>query len=159
MPFAHGQGSFAEVLDGDLGTPAGVCPDQAWSAAMLVSPVIEGMLGARPDALARRLTLAPHLPSGWRDCEWRGLHVGHTTLDVRVSALPDRVLLRVRRTAGAHLELTVAPALPPGRRMTDALVDDERLVPRVAESMGCLHAAVSFELADEHDVEIWHAKA
>ncbi len=159
LPFAHGQGSFAEVLDGDLGTPAGVCPDQAWSAAMLVSPVIEGMLGARPDALARRLTLAPHLPSGWRECEWRGLHVGHTTLDVRVSALPDRVLLRVRRTAGAHLELTVAPALPPGRRMTDALVDDERLVPRVAESMGCLHAAVSFELADEHDVEIWHAKA
>jgi mannosylglycerate hydrolase MGH1-like protein len=158
LPFAHGQGSFAEVLDGDLGTPAGVCPDQAWSAAMLVSPVIEGMLGARPDALARRLTLAPHLPSGWRECEWRGLHVGHTTLDVRVSALPDRVLVRVRRTAGAHLELTVAPALPPGRRLADTRVDDERLTARVSESLGCRHAAVTFELAEEHDVEFWHVR-
>ncbi len=158
LPFAHGQGSFAEVLDGDLGTPAGVCPDQAWSAAMLVSPLIEGMLGARPDALASRLTLAPHLPSGWRDCEWRGLHVGHTTLDVRVSASPERVQLRVRRTAGGHLDLTVAPALPPGRKLAEASVDEERLVARVSEHMGCRHAAVTFELSDEHEIEFRHAK-
>lgn len=158
LPFAHGQGSFAEVLDGDLGTPAGVCPDQAWSAAMLVSPAIEGMLGARPDALASRLTLAPHLPAGWRTCEWRGLHVGHTTLDVRVGALPDRVQVRVLRTAGGHLEVTVAPALPSGRRITETRVDGERLTARISENMGCRHAAVTLELADEHEVEFWHAK-
>lgn len=158
LPFAHGQGAFAEVLDGDLGTPAGVCPDQAWSAAMLVSPVIEGMLGARPDALASKLTLAPHLPAGWRECEWRGLHVGHTTLDVRVGALPDRILVRLRRTAGGHLEATVAPALPPGCRITEARVDGERLTARVTENMGCRHGAVTFELAGEHEVELWHAK-
>lgn len=156
LPFAHGQGSFAEVLDGDLGTPAGVCPDQAWSAAMLIAPLIEGMLGAQPDALASRLTLSPHLPSGWRECEWRGLHVGHTTLDVRVGALADRVLMRVRRTAGGHLDVTLAPALPPGRRISEVLVDDERLVPRISESMGCRHAAVTFELSDEHEVAFRH---
>ena len=107
---------------------------------------------------ASRLTLTPHLPSGWRACEWRGLHVGHTTLDVRVGALPDRVQVRVRRTAGGHLAVTVAPALPPGRRLTDARVDDERLTPRISESMGCRHAAVTLELADEHEIEFWHAK-
>ena len=66
--------------------------------------------------------------------------------------------LRVRRTAGGHLDLTVAPALPPGRKLTEASVDEERLVARVTEHMGCRHAAVTFELSDEHEVEFRHAK-
>jgi hypothetical protein len=156
LPFARGQGCFDEVLDGDLGSEAGVCPDQAWSAAMLVAPVIEGMLGARPDALAGRLSLTPHLPERWNACEWRGLHVGHTTLDVRVSASPDRVIVRLRRTAGGRLDVTVAPALPAGRAAESVTVDEQHVEPRTSESSGCRHAAVSFELSDEHEVEIRH---
>ncbi len=156
LPFARGQGCFDEVLDGDLGSAAGVCPDQAWSAAMLVAPVIEGMLGARPDALAGRLSLTPHLPERWNACEWRGLHVGHTTLDVRVSASPDRVIVRLRRTAGGRLGVTVAPALPAGRVAASVTVDEQQVEPRTSESSGCRHAEVSLELSDEHEVEIRH---
>lgn len=157
LPFARGQGSFDEVLDGDLGTVAGVCPDQAWSAAMLVAPVIEGMLGARPDALAGRLSLMPHLPSRWNACEWRGLHVGHTTLDVRVTASPDRVTVQVRRTAGGRLSVTVSPALPAGRIATSVMVDEQPVQARMSESSGCRHAAVDLEVSDEHEVEVRHA--
>jgi hypothetical protein len=156
LPFARGQGCFDEVLDGDLGTAAGVCPDQAWSAAMVVSPVIEGVLGARPDALAGRLSLTPHLPARWNACEWRGLHVGHTTLDVRVGASPDRVIVRLRRTAGGRLSVTVAPALPAGRSVTRVTVDEQPVEARASESWGCRHAEVSLELSDEHEVEIRH---
>jgi hypothetical protein len=152
LPFARGQGSFAEVLDGDVGTFAGVCPEQAWSAALLVTPLIEGLLGAKPDALANRLTLAPHLPAQWSECEWRGLHVGHTTLDVRVNTAAERVVVRVRRTAGGRLDVTVAPALSP-HGSVEVRVDDELLQPRVDERHGCRHAHVTFELADEHEVE------
>lgn len=157
LPFARGQGSFDEVLDGDIGTVVGVCPDQAWSAAMLVAPVIEGMLGARPDALGGRLTLTPHLPARWSACEWRGLHVGHTTLDVRVSASPDRAIVRLRRTAGARLSLTVAPAVPSGRVGTSVTVDDHPVTPRLSVAHGCQHAAVTLELSDEHEVAVHHA--
>lgn len=156
LPFARGQGSFDEVLDGDLGTAVGVCPDQAWSAAMLVSPLIEGMLGARPDAVAGRLSLTPHLPAKWNACEWRGLHVAHTTIDVRVSASPDRVIVRLRRTAGGRLSVTVAPALPAGRVATSVTVDEQAVEPRRLESMGCRHVEVGLELSDEHEVEIHH---
>ena len=152
LPFARGQGSFAEVLDGDVGTFAGVCPEQAWSAALLVTPLIEGLLGAKPDALANRLTLAPHLPAQWSECEWRGLHVGHTTLDVRVNTSAERVVVRVRRTAGGRLDVTVAPALS-AHGSVEVRVDDELLQPRLEEGHGCRHAHVTFELADEHEVE------
>jgi hypothetical protein len=156
LPFARGQGSFDEVLDGDLGTAVGVCPDQAWSAAMLVSPVIEGMLGVRPDALAGRLSLTPHLPAKWNACEWRGLHVAHTTLDVRVSTSPDRVIVRLRRTAGGRLSVTVAPALPAGRVATAVTVDEQQIEPRISNSAGCSHASVGLELSDEHEIAVHH---
>ena len=152
LPFARGQGSFAEALDGDVGTIAGVCPEQAWSAALLVTPLIEGLLGAKPDALANRLTLAPHLPAQWSECEWRGLHVGHTTLDVRVTTGAERVVVRLRRTAGGRLDVTVAPAISP-HGSVEVRVDDELLQPRLEVDHGCRHASVSFELADEHEVE------
>ena len=156
LPFARGVGMFEEVLHGGAEHAAGVCPDQAWSAAMLLAPLVEGMLGARPDAPAERLTLAPHLPAHWSECEWRNVHVGHTTLDVRVAARPDRVELRLRRTGGRRLALVVAPAMPSGRVACDATVDGERLAPRVSESYGCRHGEVRLELSDEHVVEIWH---
>ncbi|MGH7539082.1 MAG: MGH1-like glycoside hydrolase domain-containing protein [Gemmatimonadales bacterium] len=156
LPFQRGQGMFDGVLNGDTEEAVGVCPDQAWSAAMLVTPLIEGMLGARPDAMAAQLSLAPHLPKRWSSCEWRGLYVGLTSLDVRVSSQPDRVTVALRRTAGGRLAVTVSPALPPGRTATEARVDDTALVPLSVERMGCRHAEVRLELSDEHEVEIWH---
>jgi hypothetical protein len=156
LPFARALGAFDEVLRGDEERAAGVCPDQCWSAALVVSPVIDGLLGARPDALRRHLTLAPHLPARWRECEWRGLHVAQTELAVRVQALNDRLVVRLRRTAGDRLGVTVAPALPPGRVAGEARVDEVPLRPVCWERLGCRHAEVTLEVSGEHDVEIWH---
>jgi glycogen debranching enzyme len=156
LPFARGQGMFDEVLDGDTGAAAGVCSDQAWSAAMLVAPLIEGMLGARPDAIANRLVLAPHLPASWEDCEWRGLHVGQTTLDVRVRRRPQGVVVGIRRIAGGRLGVDVAPAVPSASGVVEAMADDQPVTPRRYERMGCAHAEVRLEVSDEHEIQFWH---
>jgi Mannosylglycerate hydrolase MGH1-like glycoside hydrolase domain len=158
LPFSRGKGMFDEVLDGDTGAPAGVCPDQAWSAAMLIAPLIEGMLGARPDAIANRLVLTPHLPAAWDDCEWRGLHVGQTTLDVRVRRRPHGLTVGLRRIAGGRLDLVVAPGLSfgSGGAAIEAIADDQPIAPRRFERMGCTHAEVRLEVSDEHEIQFWH---
>ncbi|MBI1967793.1 MAG: hypothetical protein HYS40_07370 [Gemmatimonadetes bacterium] len=156
LPFEGAQGAFDEVLHGDEERAAGVCPDQAWSAAMLVSPVVEGMLGVRPDALEGRLTLAPHLPGAWPECEWRGLRVGAVTLDVRVRSREERVELQLVRTSGPRASVIVSPALPRGRVASEARVDEESVMPRGMERLGCHHGEVTLELSGEHTVEIWH---
>lgn len=156
LPFARAQGAFDEVLHGDEEGATGVCPDQAWSAAMLVSPLVDGMLGIRPDALAGRLTLAPHLPAAWPQCEWRGLRVGQVSCDVRVRAREDRVEVVVRRTAGPPLAVTVSPGLPRGRVPAEARIDEHPVTPRDVERLGCRHGEVTLEMSGEHAVEIWH---
>ena len=56
------KGAFDEVLHGDTGAGAGVCPDQAWSAAMVLTPLMIGLLGFEPDAVRREVGLRPQLP-------------------------------------------------------------------------------------------------
>lgn len=79
------RGAFDEVLDGDTGGGAGVCPDQAWSAAMVISPVVLGLLGMRPSAASRRCRFAPRWPAGWSAATFRQLRVGgsRVTLEAR----------------------------------------------------------------------------
>ena len=70
------RGAFEEVLDGDTGGAAGICSDQAWSAAMVISPFIFGMLGMRPSASARRCIIDPRWPSAWTHARAERVRVG-----------------------------------------------------------------------------------
>ncbi|HLG70764.1 MAG TPA: amylo-alpha-1,6-glucosidase, partial [Chloroflexota bacterium] len=73
-------GAIDEVLDGDDGSSAGVCPHQLWSHALTASPIVEGLLGIQPDALNKRVLLRPHLPAGWDRVQVRNLRLGGHTL-------------------------------------------------------------------------------
>src|SRR6516165_6198507 len=59
-------GHVTEVLSGTyyqgLSTSS---PHQIWSAAMVVSPILRGLLGLKQDAATHTLTLAPSLPANW----------------------------------------------------------------------------------------------
>jgi glycogen debranching enzyme len=85
---ARARGAFDEVLDGESGGSAGICPDQAWSAAMVITPMISGMLGVRPDAVARRCALAPAWPPTWECARVTGVRVGASRFAVAMSR-PD----------------------------------------------------------------------
>ena len=90
LPFQRQRGAFDEVLNGDTGEAAGICPDQAWSAAMLVAPVIYGMLGARASAREGRLDLDPHWPSAWPGAKIERIHVGDSVISLTMERIDDR---------------------------------------------------------------------
>ena len=112
----HEKGAFAEVLDGDTGEAAGVCPDQAWSAAMVVAPLIYGVWGVQPDATARVVRLGLQLPTDWTSAAIEGLRVGQASLDVRVKREEadgetiDDIVVHVRDGEGS-LEAVVIEVL------------------------------------------------
>lgn len=112
----HAKGAFDEVLDGDTGAAAGVCPDQAWSAAMVVSPLFYGLWGVRPNAAARTVRLGLQIPDEWVTASIGGIRVGHASLDVRLVREPsgggteDHITLLVHDGAGA-LETVIVEVL------------------------------------------------
>ncbi|MBV6523008.1 MAG: hypothetical protein MNPFHGCM_03174 [Gemmatimonadaceae bacterium] len=89
------KGAFDEVLNGDTGDAAGVCPDQAWSAAMAIAPFVSGAWGIQPNAPSRELRVSLQLPEDWEAASLDGVRIGSATVDFRV---------RRERRAGSCVE-------------------------------------------------------
>lgn len=103
------KGAFDEVLHGLERTGAGICPDQAWSAAMVALPAVEGLWGVTPRALDGAVRIAPWLPPQRDEMELRRLRVGTTVLDLRVRRRPGKLVVQVRRTHGERIHVELAP--------------------------------------------------
>jgi glycogen debranching enzyme len=134
------KGAFDESLHGLERAGTG-CPDQACSAAMVISPVIEGLWGAVPDALNQTVQVSPYLPQGWNEMALRRLRVGPTTLDLRLRRRPGRLRLGVARVHGPRIRFaaTVRSQAP----VDHITLDDEPL--------GASRAV--FEASAEHELE------
>jgi hypothetical protein len=139
-------GHVAEVLTGDrYQTLATGCPSQVWSSAMVVSPLLAGLLGL--DAQVGQLIIAPHLPADWNHVGVRNLRAGACRVDLRLER--DEAGLRLDlqpRTAGT-CQVTFAPALAPGARVLGVTVDG-RETPFTLETHACdQHVRVALALA------------
>jgi glycogen debranching enzyme len=126
----HGSlGRVTEVLSGSqhvsLSTSS---PHQIWSAAMVVSPLLHGLLGLEHDALARRLRLSPHLPAHWREFEVRNVQVGDATLDLRFTRGVNFIQLEWESPARTGFEFEFSPAISLRARVT-AVDANQRPVP------------------------------
>ena len=95
-------GHVTEVLSGDYYQPLSTSsPHQIWSAAMVVSPLLRGMLGLSTDAKAATLTFAPHLPADWDSLGINNLRVGENQLQLNFTKSLEGISLEAGRTAGA----------------------------------------------------------
>ena len=103
-----GTGGFAEVLCGDTGAPVGVCSDQAWSAAMVIAPVVTGLAGVRPDAMHSRCRLTARLPGKLNTIRLEHLRVGATRLTVEWARSLGRITVAATHTHGPPIALSVA---------------------------------------------------
>lgn len=73
-------GRVPEVISGSLYTPCGVTLHQCWSETMIIQPIVEGMLGFRPNALENKTTLSPRIPFDWTSLDVKNLKIGDNKL-------------------------------------------------------------------------------
>jgi hypothetical protein len=93
-------GHIPEGLHGDLFEPIGITGHQAWSHALAVLPVIEGLLGIRADAMNATLRIHPQLPGGWRELTVQRVRLGANAFDVTVQRGDESSMFRIERVAG-----------------------------------------------------------
>jgi glycogen debranching enzyme len=93
-------GHVAEVLSGNYyQTLATGSPHQIWSAAMVVSPLLSGLLGIETDAANCHLVFAPHVPADWSSFSVDRVRVGAETVNFDYQRTPDNIRLEVQSTA------------------------------------------------------------
>jgi glycogen debranching enzyme len=100
-------GHVTEVLSGDYYQPLSTSsPHQIWSAAMVVSPILRGMLGLEVDAIHHSVKLTPHIPADWERFSVENVRLGKNTLRFGYSRTDEEIVLETGLTSGSE-ECTV----------------------------------------------------
>jgi glycogen debranching enzyme len=119
-------GNTTEVLSGDSYSPLSTAsPHQIWSAAMVVSPLLRGLLGLEADGLARSLVFAPHLPADWPAAGVHGVPLAAARVDLDLSRDANQLSLAIANSGSETISVEFAPAYPPCARLDSATVNGQ----------------------------------
>jgi glycogen debranching enzyme len=151
-------GHVTEVLSGDYYQPLSTSsPHQIWSAAMVVSPILRGMLGLEADAQSHTVTLTPHLPADWRSFSLDNLRVGSTTVALGYQRVPGLLTLEVKRT-GPDCTFDFNPAFSLRTSVASVDLNGRPLPFHVSASASDQHAAIRFQLTQATNTVRIHLK-
>jgi glycogen debranching enzyme len=143
-------GRVTEVLSGDYYTQLSTStPHQIWSSAMVVTPLMRGLLGLEVNALKSSVVLAPHVPAGWNDFAIHNVKVEGSQLDFTFHRAGDDMTLEVQRHGKDNVQLEFSPALSLRAKVADATVDGKKVSLRISANENDQHATVSASIASD----------
>jgi glycogen debranching enzyme len=158
-------GHVTEVLSGDYYQPLSTSsPHQIWSAAMVVSPILRGMLGLETDAIHHTVRLTPHVPADWERFTVENVRIGESTLSMNYSkeeALDDKtpggIVLDVGRTSGSdECTFEFRPAISPLAKVLKVDLNGKPIPFRVEPNSSDQHVIVQFPIkAGKHFLRIF----
>ena len=147
-------GHTTEVLSGDYYSSLSTSsPHQIWSAAMVVNPILRGMLRLETDATHNTASLTPHLPADWRTFSTRNIGAGSCLFDLTWTRDPGVVTVVVQARpadsgGGNSLSpcfLSFVPAFSPRAKVTRATLDGKDMPIHLVPTPDDQHVVVQFD--------------
>lgn len=138
-------GHFTEVLSGDYNESFSTSsPHQIWSSAMVISPILRGLLGLHTDAEAHQITLAPHLPADWSTLAIHNVRVGKVSADFQFHKTPDSIVLETERKGDGDCWVEFSPALSLRAHVTSAELNGRALPFKLQQNANDQHVSIRF---------------
>ncbi len=141
-------GYTTELLSGDYNAPFGRSSHhQVWSEAMVVTPLLRGLLALEVSAEGSTVRFAPQLPADWNSVAVRRVRAGLHTFDLLLERGEGELRVRLSFAEGSDLsrrpplKFVFAPALPLDARVKSVEVGGRPSEFRV-ERMGDAQSAV-----------------
>jgi len=146
-------GHVTEVLSGDYYEPLSTSsPQQIWSAAMVVSPILKGMLGLKVDAISHRLRLSPHIPADWKSFEISNVHVGNAVLNLKYRRDAENVSLEVTRTGSGESTVEFSPAFSHRAEITSTTINGRTFHSQSQPNEEDQHVVTEFPVTSEDTI-------
>ena len=129
LTWAGALGYVTELLSGDFATAFGRSSHhQIWSEAMVVAPVLKGVMGIDADEAGGTLQFAPALPATWDRAAVTNVTMGAMKYDLAFSRQGSAAALHVTRHSspdapGHTHRLVLVPAFPVDARIRRVTVD------------------------------------
>jgi hypothetical protein len=156
LTYTSALGYVTELLSGDFNQPFGRSSHhQVWSEAMVVTPVVRGLLGIEVSAVGKKLRFAPQLPANWDHVEARRVAVGKSRYDLTLRQVAGRMTINITHLTSEPdtLELLLMPSFPLDARIRAVQVQGRNIEFQTSRIGDRLRALVNFEMR-EQSVEI-----
>ena len=146
-------GHVTEVLSGDYYEPLSTSsPHQIWSAAMVVSPLLRGMLGLGVDAATHTISLSPHLPYNWSSFGVDNVRVGDCTVTMQYQRMVQDIALKVQRSGSGPCTLEFSPSASLHAKFIGAEINGRKTSVRVDKNSFDQHATLPIPLNTEMNI-------
>lgn len=149
-------GFVQEVMHGAVYRPAGVCPHQCWSETNILHPVIEGMIGWKPDAIHASASLTPRFPLQWDTVRVTNLRVGATAITMTMERGLRNTIYRIERTAGPSCAVLLAPEIPASMEVNAVNVNGTPVPFERTVARGVLKTPIAVTLDRPQTVRLEH---
>jgi glycogen debranching enzyme len=133
LTYTHALGVVTELLSGDFNTPFGRSSHhQIWSEAMVVTPILRGLLGIEVTDGGSILRFAPQLPANWNSVSVRGVRAGASQFDFLLKRTQGRETINIARSGTEKqagdvrrrvAQLTIAPSFPLDARVRKVTIN------------------------------------
>src|SRR5206468_7855581 len=155
LTFDNALGYVTELLSGAFDAPFGRSSHrQVWSEAMVVAPVLRGLLGLEASGAGRVLTFAPQLPADWERVAVRNVAVGDARVDLALERGRGEETVTVARRGGTAgpLRVRIATSFPLDAAVRSASVDGRTVPVKPARQGDGQRAQVELEATGTHRV-------
>jgi hypothetical protein len=144
-------GHVTEVLSGDYyQTLSTASPHQIWSAAMVISPVLRGMLGLDTDVARQTVTFVPHLPANWTSVAVKDIRAGDATVGVKYTRTETVLTFEAIQSSGRNpVFIEFRPAISLRARVMKAELDGKPFAYKVEPTENDQHVAFRIPLRGE----------
>jgi glycogen debranching enzyme len=160
LTYTSSLGYVTELLSGDFNQPFGRSSHhQVWSEAMVVTPVVRGLLGIEVSAGGKKLRFAPQLPANWDHVKARQVAVGKSKYDLTLQRLAGRLKMSITHSGPKldsepdTLDLTLEPSFPLDARVHAVEVQGRNIEFQTSRIGDRQNALVNFEMR-EQSVEV-----
>jgi hypothetical protein len=147
-------GRVTEVLSGSyyeaLGTAS---PHQIWSSAMVISPLVRGLLGISVDETKKNLTIVPHVPADWNQFLVHNLSACGAKHDLTFHRDARSVVFQLTGDA-AGCSFTISEALSKHARVLGATLNGNKLPHKIDETENDQHVTVQLGTAGTLSIQV-----
>lgn len=116
LTYTNALGYVTELLSGDFNAPFGRSSHhQVWSEAMVISPVMRGLLGVEVSEGGKTIKLAPQIPINWNNLDVRGIRSGSSSIDFKLAKTRGKMTISVEQygqSTAVTKALILSPAFP-----------------------------------------------
>jgi hypothetical protein len=141
-------GHFTEVLSGDYYQSFSTSsPHQIWSAAMVVSPILRGMLGLHTEVERHQITFAPHVPSDWTSLAIRNVHVGGIGVDFQYRKTADSMVLDTKRSGTGDCWVEFSPSFSLRTQVVSVQMNGRPMLFKMQPNNNDQHLSVRFPVS------------